>query len=127
MTRHRERGAVSLEMAILVPVVLALIFGIIQGGLFLHARNTALAATQEGVRAATGFHASDGAARARAFISDAGGARTLQGVTVSESHDGDTVTVTVTGQAVSVFPGLPGPRVEQHSTAPVEQWIGTGS
>lgn len=126
MTRHRERGAVSLEMVILAPAILALIFGIIQGGLFLHARNTALAASQEGVRAATGYHSSDGAAQAREFISDAGGARILQGVTVSASRTGDTVTVTVTGQAVSVFPGVPGPRVEQHSTGPVEQWIGAG-
>src|SRR4051794_37582686 len=45
-----ERGSVSLEMAIVFPVVLLLIMTSIQAALWFYARSVALGAAQEGTR-----------------------------------------------------------------------------
>jgi Flp pilus assembly protein TadG len=47
--RRTERGASSLELAILAPTILALIFMSIQTALWLYGRSVALNAAQEGV------------------------------------------------------------------------------
>lgn len=114
----------SVELVIVAPVVLALIFGIIQGGLFFHARTVALAAAQEGVRAASGLDAtpSDGEAAAREFLAKAGGSGALRDAAVQPRRGATEAAVTVSGFAPSVLPGWTGPRVVQTSQMPVERW-----
>jgi len=50
--RGRERGAVSVELVLATPLLLMLVFGVIQFGLWQHAVHIAVAAAQDGARAA---------------------------------------------------------------------------
>ena len=118
-----ERGSVSLELAVVFPLVLLLIFGTVQGALYYHARNVALAAAQEGVvdaRVETGS-AGAGVTRAQDFLADAGGSRVLVNASVSSDQSATEVTVTVRGAAPSVLPGFGGFTLTQSASGPLER------
>jgi Flp pilus assembly protein TadG len=119
---RRERGSVSIELVILLPALFALMFLGMQAALFYHARTTAIAAAQEGARAAGAEHGrtSDGAAAADAFINEAGGDGVLQNASTTVSRTATTATVTVTGFSLSVIPGWH-VRITQTATVPVER------
>lgn len=124
MVEHRrpaERGSATLETVILWPAVFLLIFGMVHGAVWFHARNVALAAAQEGARAASVADGAGGAARAAMFLSDR--AAVVRVNDIRESSDGDTVTVTVTGSSTTLIPGW---RVDvrQSATAPIRRWTG---
>lgn len=124
----RDAGSASVEIAILFPVVLLLITAIVQYGLWFHARSLALAAAQEGVTAARLYDADPAAGpdRARTFI-ETHGSETLTGVTATATSPGpDRVGVQVTGQALSVVPGVPGMTVTQSAEGPVERFTTAG-
>ncbi len=123
-TRIREeRGSGSLELVVVFPAVLLLIFGVLQGALYYHARNVALAAAEEGLRDARVENASGqaGVQRAESFLADAGGTGVLNSSAVTASRSATQVTVTVTGSAPSVLPGLGGFAVSQSASGPVER------
>lgn len=119
-----DRGAGTLELVVVFPVVLLLIFTIIQAALFYHAKNVALAAAQEGVRAATAFQASGsaGSTRARGFLGTAG-AGALKSPRVRQERRNRQVTVTVSGSAPSIVPGVD-LAVRQTATGPQERFTG---
>lgn len=123
-----ERGAATLELVVLFPVVLLITFGVIEGALWYHARNVALAAAEEGVRAATGNGGSltEGLAEARSFAQEAGADGVLSGVAVNGGGGDTEVTITVEGSSQSLFPGWSGHRVSQTATGPVERFTGPG-
>jgi Flp pilus assembly protein TadG len=124
----RDGGSMSLELAILFPALLLVIFTTIQAALWYHARSLALAAAQEGVRAARAEDSSLGAGRAaaQAFLNQAA-ADTLLDTAVSTAGSGPAeVRVRVTGRALSVFPGVPGPAVAQESRGAVERFTSPG-
>ncbi len=118
-----ERGSVSLELAVVFPVVLLLIFGTVQAALYFHARNVALAAAEEGLRDARVENGSDsaGVRRAEAFLVDAGGSRVLLGFSVTADRGATEATVTVQGTSPSVLPGIGGFAVAQSATGPRER------
>jgi Flp pilus assembly protein TadG len=123
--RHRlraERGSVSIELVVLLPALFALMFLGMQAALFYHARTTAIAAAQEGARAAGAQHgrASDGIAAASAFLKEAGGEGTLLNTSTTASRTATAATVTVTGFSLSVIPGWH-VRITQSATVPVER------
>jgi Flp pilus assembly protein TadG len=121
-----ERGSTSVQMAILMPVLFSVMFLGLQAALFYHARTVAIAAAQEGARAAgaeTGS-ASDGIAAATSFIAAAGGSDVLENALVSGRRSATQATVTVRGTALSVIPGWHA-IVQQSATVPVER-ITTG-
>ena len=121
-----ERGSVSMQVVILLPLLFSIMFLGLQAALFYHARTVAIAAAQEGARAAgseTGS-AGEGIAAAAAFIAAAGGADVIEGASVSGSRSATTATVTVRGTSLSVLPGW-SPRVTQSATMPVER-LSTG-
>lgn len=123
-TRVRdERGSVSLELSVVFPVVLLLIFGTIQGALYYHARNVALAAAQEGVVDARVENGSAGAgvARAQDFLTDAGGSSVLLNASVSSNRSATEVTITVRGAVPSVLPGVSGLTLTQSASGPLER------
>jgi len=93
-----------------------------QAALFYHARSIAIAAAQEGARAAGGENASahDGIAAANAFLSDVGGEDVLRGATADVDRTATTVTVTLRGSSLSVIPGW-SPMVVQHASVTVER------
>jgi hypothetical protein len=113
-------------MVILMPVLFSVIFLGLQAALFYHARTVAIAAAQEGARAAGAEigSASGGIAAATSFIATAGGSDVLKNASVSGSRSATQATVTVRGVALSVIPGW-SPMVQQSATVPVER-ITTG-
>lgn len=124
--RRGERGAATLELVVLFPVVLLITFGVIEGALWYHARNVALAAAEEGVRVATvnGGSLDDGLAEARSFAARAGADGVLSAVSVSGRGSEAEVTVTVEGASQSLFPGWTGHQVSQTASGPVERFTG---
>lgn len=120
----RETGSASLEIVVLFPVVLLLLFTVIQGALWYHARNVASAAASEGLRAGRVETGSADAGRQRAadFLADSGGTDVLTAATVDAAHDGTRVRVRVTGRSIGLLPGVPGPGVDQSATGPVERF-----
>lgn len=112
-------------MAVLFTGVLAIVFGVLQGALWYHGRNVALAAAQEGVAAARAYSAPRdlGSRAASEFLSNAGGATVLsESAVVDYRPTADQVRITVTGRTPSLFPWVPGPRVSESATGPVERF-----
>lgn len=123
-TGPRDRGAGTLELVVVFPVVLVLIIAIIQAALFFHARNVALAAAQEGVRAATSYGAAPSrAVRAAQDFLDGAGQGALQSRRITRSISGQSVTLTVAGQAPAVLPGIRW-GVAQTASGPIERFTG---
>lgn len=118
-----DRGSATLEVSILAPVLLLVVFTIIQVGLWSYARSLALGAAQEGVAAgrAYGAAAEAGRSRAQAFLDETAG-DSLVGSSVTSSATAVTLRVEVTGRALSVLPGVPGLPVRQRAEGPLERF-----
>jgi Flp pilus assembly protein TadG len=118
----RERGSSSIQMVILMPALFSIMFLGMQGALYYHARTVAIAAAQEGARAAGSQNgtAGDGISAASSFVSDAGGKDVLPGAHMTGSRSATTATVTVTGTSLSVIPGW-SLAVSQSASVPVER------
>lgn len=94
-----QRGfSESTQWAILTPVVLVLVLGLVQLGVWLHARTAAgeAAATAADLQAAGLPHAVEAGER----IATAAG---LRSVTITSETDQEVVVVTVTGRAALFF------------------------
>lgn len=119
MRRRDERGlSDSVQWAILTPLLLLTVLGLIQGGIWLHGRDVAvhaaIAAAEEGAL----FGASEASARnVAARITDAGG---LADVTIDVSRGTERVRVVVSGR-MPTFVDLGQTRVSEQATRPVEQ------
>ncbi|CAM3422502.1 TadE family protein [Occultella aeris] len=111
----------TLEAVIVLPAVLLLIFVAIQAGLWFHAREVAMHAASAGSTAASAENATntDGATAAQGFVDQVGA---LGDVSITIDSAAETVTVTVSGQAPSIVPGMPLPTITQSSTAAIERW-----
>jgi Flp pilus assembly protein TadG len=118
-----DDGSGTLEFVILIPVLLLVLFGITQGAFWYHARNLALAAATEGLQTARTEQGTPakGEQAATSFLARAGG---LDTSTVAIDKTPTTVTVTVTGTAPSILPGLMNLSVSQTATGPVERFTG---
>lgn len=117
-----ERGSVSIELVILLPALFAVMFLGMQAALFYHARTVAIAAAQEGAKAAGGENGkeADGVSAASSFIVEAGGDDVLTGADATANRTATTITVTVTGHSLSVIPGW-SPAITQTASLPVER------
>ena len=133
-----DQGSSALELVLLTPAVIALVFALVQTALVWNARHTVGAAAQQGARLAraatatlpvlplaTGGSAAssvDGDEQIRAatlrYLQQTGGAA-LQHPTVTIARAGAYVTVTVTGTTVGVLPGTT-VRVSGSSRTPAE-------
>ena len=104
----RDRGASSIEWAILTPILVFVMLYVVQFGMIYHAQHIALSAAQAGARNARQQPEqwNPGAAEqtTRTAI-DQMGASLLHDVNiVATEQDGYTRSVVVTGPAVNVFP-----------------------
>jgi Flp pilus assembly protein TadG len=106
---ERERGSSAIELVLVTPVLVALVFAVVQAALLWNAQHVAVAAAQQGARLAR-TAAQSGATDAQ--VRDATisylhslGASVADTPTVAIAHSAGWVTVTVTARAVSVFPG----------------------
>ncbi len=104
---ERGGGRASLAWVILLPVLLLVVFTGVQIALYFYSRQLALHAAQAAVQSGRVEPVSTGRAcqRAQQFLDQAAG-DWLSGTSVNASSDGDTVRVTVTGQTLSIVPGL---------------------
>jgi Flp pilus assembly protein TadG len=130
---HSERGSSAIELVLVTPVLIALVFALIQTGLVWNARHTVGAAAQHGARvartapalqpvlASLGSRPED-EQRVRtstlAYLRQIGGAG-LDRPTVAVDYSGTSVTVTVTGYIIGALPGTK-VRVSASSHTPLE-------
>lgn len=122
--RRRDRGALSLEIAILFPVVLTMTFGAVQIGLWFEARTMCQASAEAGVRAGKVLDApSDaGVSAARSYLTQVANGLVVA-PNVTETRTVATIAVTCSGQAQNVIP-LPGAHVDvtQSSQGGIERF-----
>ena len=114
----RSLGSVSIEAVILIPVFLGAIFTTLEASLWVHASSVAQAAAQDGARAATVMGGSELAGRnmAVAILNQRNVGDDWNVTTLATS---DSVTVSVSGRAHSILPGIDFP-VEESATMPWE-------
>ena len=124
--RADQSGVATTELVIAAPVLFAMLLFIISFGVVYHANHVALAAAEEGARAARARSGSQAAGQARAerFLRDLGG-RLIRDPRVSASRTLDTARVEVTGRVDTPLPGLV-VRIRQASEGPVERFRGAG-
>ena len=118
---HDERGELTLQLAVLFPVLILFVYLSVQVGLWWHAGQIADAAVAEAVESAQveGATDADGADAAVWFLSQAG---YMQDVTIQVGRTADTVTATVTGDAYQIIPIGSWP-VSASATGPLEQTV----
>lgn len=126
---HREQGSAAVQLAVLMPALFTLMFLGMQAAMIYHGRTVAIAAAEEGARAAAAQNANTSAGQVAAseFVASAGGDGVLRGVRVSSSRTPARavagtalVTVVVSGTTLSVVPGWT-PQISQSASAPVEE------
>lgn len=124
--RRSDAGVATLELVVIFPALLLLLFGIFQGALYFHGRNVLLAAAEQGVRAARLDAQPDRAAtavqQAKQFLLDTGELKNLSGLTITPTVDAGQVRITITARTVSLLPGVPGPQVSQTAAGSIERF-----
>lgn len=117
-----ERGSGTIQLVVLMPLLFTLLFAGVQGAMFYHARSVAIAAAQEGARAAAAQTGTTGHGHtaAAAFLAAAGGGDVLKGATIQVTRTATTATARVSGTIMSVIPGW-SPTVSSQVAAPVER------
>lgn len=106
---RNERGSTSLEFAIVAPVLMLLVLGVLQFGLWYHAQNVVQAAALEGARVAAAEDGTVGAGKARALEvvqEGLGNAADDQGATASVGRDAAHVRVTAELAGLLPIPGF---------------------
>lgn len=117
--RGLERGLTnSLQFTVIVPALMLATFGLIQAGLWLHARNVAAEAVTAAADVARDYDDDPTAARdAARRIAVVGG---LTDVRLTMSRQPDSVSVTMVAKPPVIFP-LGFGRITETATAPVER------
>ncbi|THV35680.1 TadE family protein [Glycomyces buryatensis] len=114
-----DEGSATVELVIATPALMLMLLIVVQAGLWGIAAYTAHAAAGEAVtalRTADGT-ADDAATVALESVNDLGGG--LNGLDITTGRDDASATVTLSGTAVELIPGLTLP-VTVTQTAPVE-------
>jgi hypothetical protein len=117
---HRnQRGlSESVQLAVVWPVLLLVTLGILEAGIWLHARNVAERVASAAVDAARGSLGTPGEAQQLGVdLAQAGG---LEDVALVVSRGGTTVTATVTARAPLLL-GLGLGRLQESASAPLER------
>ncbi len=129
--RHR-RGQSLVEFAVVLPVFLLILSGILDFGVLLYSRMTVINSAREGARAAT-LMAGEPSSVIQARAADrasaaAGGLNVTTNTTCGACRPGDFVTVTVSYDHHAFFPLLFGSTIPMSSTVQmVLEETGTGS
>lgn len=105
MSRRADRGGGPIEAALVLPLLLLLVFGVVHIAMYHLARQAALSAAQVAVTTQQGWGAAPGTGAQRAEQYLARIPPVLRGpVTIDVHDDGAAVQATVTGTAISVIP-----------------------
>ena len=127
-TGASERGSMSVEMIVLVPVLLLIVMIAVAGGRLVSAEGMVQAAARDAARAASierSAGEADAAARRSLAAADTANAQCSGGVDVGGFGRGGTVTcrVELSDLGLVFLPGAT--TVTASSTAPVDTWRGT--
>lgn len=109
MRLKRESGTATLELAIVAPVLMLLVLGIVQFGLWYHAEHVTRTAAIEAVRSAAAEDGTTSEARSRAndvLTAGLGGAVNAPSVDVTISSDTARATVTARLRGLLPIPGF---------------------
>lgn len=108
-----DRGVTAIEFAVIAPVLLIVIWFVVQATLFLYGRSVALQSAREAV---SQYRLAQTQAQYDAMKSGVQGTTgefaahvgsgALTDVTITPDYTGDRVTVTVTGKPISLVPGI---------------------
>ncbi len=122
-----DAGVAAIEGVILYPLVILLVFLVVQGVLYFHAQNIAQSVANSAVQRVRIENGSirEGHDEADRRLDAAG--RAFAATEVSIARDRQTASVTVSGQAPSIIPGVRGLRVSRTATGPVERLTDSGS
>lgn len=121
--RWDERGSATVQMLMLMPAILMLMFATLQGGLYYYGRSAALAIANTGARAAAVESGSVSACHAAAATMAAKVGDALTGMNIKCSRSATDATVSVSGITLSVIP-LVVPTTHQTVNLPVERLTG---
>lgn len=119
---RREDGA-SITPAVLTFGTLFLFLCALQAGLWFLSNYVAQAAADTAYMSARGYQSTpaSGQDAAQQMLGSMGAFLGDPGVVVDST--GERVTVTVTGSAPSILPGIPLPPIAHTVTGPVERWV----
>ena len=124
LVRHGdgEAGESMVEFALVLPVLLLVLVGVVQFALVHHAQNVVTTAAQEGARLAAGEggDAIDGEQRTRDVLGSGLGGNS-DDFEVAATDDGETVTVRASGDYPLIFPWLGSRDIELDATASVRK------
>lgn len=117
-----ERGFETAETALVLPVLLLLILGLVQGGLWYHGTNLVQASAVNAYESARLYGAStaDGVNAGTTTAEQSGGM--LTDIVVNVTRNGNEVTATVTATTPGLLPGV-NTSVTKTVTGPVERWV----
>lgn len=118
--QDQQRGSVTLEYVIGFPVLLIVLFGAVQTGLYFHTRNIAITAAQEGARTAAMYDSSANAGKTAAeqLLAHSG----TQNATVSVDRSETVVNVIVEVASPNILDGLlPTLTIQQTASMPTER------
>lgn len=108
-----ERGVAAIEFAVLAPVLLLLVWFVVQAALYFYGRSVALQTTRDAVsqyrlaQTPAAFQAMQSAVAGHsADFAGEVGSGALDGVVVTPTYTADEVSVRVTGTTISLVPGL---------------------
>jgi hypothetical protein len=121
-----DRGSVSIEMVVLTPALLLLMFTAIQAALWGYARDIAIAAAENAARAGSAYSSDPGVACAAALSFAAQNGDGLGDVTCTPQliDGGRQLRITVQGTSLSLVPLVKGFPVGQSASSPIEQVTG---
>lgn len=105
--RSSERGSVSIQMVVLMPLLFGIVLVAMQAALYYYAATVAGAAAQDGARVAAAYGSGglgSGTAAASSALDQSRGALSNHQVTGSAGADGPTITVS--GEPLSLLPGM---------------------
>jgi Flp pilus assembly protein TadG len=122
---HDDLGTASVEVTLAMPLLGLLLLLMVQFAVWAHATHIAQAAANQGVQTARAYGSTPAAgADDTNTILDQTAGSILVNRTVNATNTATTSTITVTGRAATVVPGLSLP-IHVHVTAPRELIPGT--
>ncbi|MEY9847235.1 TadE/TadG family type IV pilus assembly protein [Streptacidiphilus sp. MAP5-3] len=128
--RRADRGSLSVELVFLFPVVLLMVFLVVQGACWWYDRQVALSAAREGaaIAADTQKGGQEPVAAAVDFVDTNALLNGGASVPPPTTSDNDTkVTMTVTVRVNSLLgPVWGGPDITVTATVPLERFVGVG-
>jgi len=115
-----ERGSVSVQVVVIMPMLFGIAFTGLQAGLYFYGRSGALSAASTGARAAAAEHGTLGDCQqaAAAFLTSLGDVLTQPRIACARTAT--TVSVEVSGDTLSVIPGWT-PQVTQRAVQQTER------